>query len=170
MKTYAALAVCVLALAGCSAEVTTGDAENVSQSDLEDRVTGMYTPDDPDATVDASCSGDLDAKVDASQDCHLTVGDQEADVRVQVTSVDGSDTKLDATPFVPADKVAETIKGSLAEQGYRLDTVDCEQELIGEVGETATCTAAPAKGDGTIEAKVTSVDGLMVNFNYKVVG
>lgn len=168
MKKYAALAVCVLALAGCSAEVNTGD-ETVSQADLEKQVSGMFTPDNPDATIDASCEGDLDAKVDATQDCHLTVGDQDADVRVQVTSVDGSDTKLDATPFVPADKVADTIKGSLTDQGYKVDTVDCEEELMGEVGQTATCTAAPSSGDGTIEAKVTSVDGLMVNFNYKVV-
>ena len=74
MKKYAALAVCVLALAGCSAEVNTGD-ETVSQADLEKQVSGMFTPDDPDATIDAGCEGDLDAKVDATQDCHLTVGD-----------------------------------------------------------------------------------------------
>ena len=34
-------------------------------------VAGLYTPDDPDAEVTADCAGDLDAEVDATQDCHL---------------------------------------------------------------------------------------------------
>jgi len=171
MKKYAALAALaalVLALTGCSGSGSTGP-QSVSQSDLEKQVSGMFTPSDPSASVDASCAGDLTAKVDATQDCHLVVGKETADVRVTVTSVSGSDTRFDATPFVPADRVAETIKGSLAQQGYRLDSVDCQGELMGKVGETATCTASPAKGSGKIRATVTSVDGLLVNFDYKVV-
>jgi len=168
MTRYGALAALLLALTGCSGSVTTGP-KAVSRSDLEKQVSGMYTPKDPRATVDASCSGDLTAKVHATQDCHLTVGSQSADVRVTVTSVDGSDTKFDAVPFVPGSKVADTIKSSLTKQGYNVDTVDCQGELMGKVGETATCTAAPAKGDGTIRATVTKVDGLLVDFGYKVV-
>ena len=48
-------------------------------------------------------------------------------------------------------------------------TVDCQGERLGEVGETATCTATPARGGGTIEATVTKVNGLLVNFDDKVV-
>ncbi|GAB3791242.1 DUF4333 domain-containing protein [Nocardioides ungokensis] len=170
MTKYAALAVLLLAITGCSGSVSTSsEPKAVSQSDLEQQVSGMYTPNDPQATVGASCSGDLTAKVDATQDCHLTVGKQSADVRVTVTSVDGSDTKFDAVPFIPGTKVADTIKSSLTSQGYNVDSVDCQGELMGKVGETATCTVAPAKGGGTIEATVTKVDGLLVNFNYKVV-
>lgn len=168
MKKYAALAVLLLAITGCSGSVTTGP-KAVSQSDLEKQVSGMYTPNDPQATVGATCDGDLTAKVDATQDCHLTVGKQSADVRVTVTSVDGDNTKFDAVPFVPGAKVADTIKSSLTSQGYNVDTVDCPGELMGKVGQTATCTAAPAKGGGKIEATVTKVDGLLVNFNYKAV-
>ena len=36
-------------------------------------------------------------------------------------------------------------------------------------GDAKTVSRSPAKGDGTIEAKVSSVDGLLVNFNDKVV-
>ncbi len=168
MKKLAALAVCAFALAGCSADVSVGDT-TVSQSELETQVEKMYTPDDPDATVAADCAGDLDAEVDATQDCHLEVGKETADVRVTVTEVDGSDTKFDATPFVPADRVAETIKGSLVDQGYQVDQVTCESELLGVVDEKISCAAKPSEGDGTVEATVTSVDGLMVNFDYKVV-
>ena len=163
----AALAFSAFALAGCSADVSVD--KTVSQSELEKKVAGMYTPDDPDATVDASCDGELKADVGETQDCHLEVGQESADVRVEVTSVEGSDTKFDATPFVPADRVADTIKKSLADQGYQVDSVECEGELMGELDETVACTASPATGEGKIEAQVTEVRGLMVNFNYKVV-
>jgi hypothetical protein len=164
----AAGAACVLALAGCSASVTTGEATTVGRSDLEKQLSGMYTPDDPDATVDASCQGDLDAKVDATQDCHLTVGDQDADVRVTVTAVDGSDTKFDAVPFIPAGGVAAAVEKSLTDKGYRVDSLACEDELTGKEGETVVCTAIEPGGKHDIKVSVTKVDGLLVNFSYKV--
>lgn len=154
-------------LAGCSASVST--SRSVDRADLENQLTTMYTPDDPSASIDATCGGDLAAKVDATQDCHLEVGEQTADVRVAVTSVDGSDTKFDVTPFVTADKVAATIEKSLTDQGYQVDSVDCEAELVGEKGRTVDCTAAPADGDGRIVATVSSVKGLLVDFDYEVV-
>jgi hypothetical protein len=167
MRHHLALLACAAALTGCSFSV--GGADAVEAAELEKQVAGLYTPDDPDAEVTADCKGDLDAEVDATQDCHLEVGEETADVRVVVTSVDGDEVDFEATPFLPAERVAETIQQSLEDQGFPVDSLECEDELMGEEDATVTCTVAPADGEGRIEATVTSVDGLLVNFNYEVV-
>lgn len=161
------VAVSVLVLSGCS--FSFGGPDAVTQAELEKQIAALYTPDNPGETIEAECAGTLAAEVDATQDCHLTVGEEEADVHVVVTKVGDEEVDFEATPFVPAERVAETIKSSLADQGYQVDTVECDGELLGQLDETTTCTAAPADGEGTIEVKVTSVEGLMVNFNYEVV-
>jgi hypothetical protein len=167
MRPIALAAVLALLLTGCS--FSFGGPEAVEQAELEKKVAGLYEADDPDTELTADCEGDLAAEVDATQDCHISGGDQSADVRVVVTDVGDEQVDFEATPFVPADRVAETIKASLADQGITVETVDCADELLGEVDATTTCTAAPAEGEGTIEVVVTSVEGLMVNFNYEVV-
>lgn len=160
------LVLCCLALAGCDADALV--ERTVSRAEVERQLGGMYTPHDPEATVDPSCAGDLVAEVGATQDCHLRIGDQAADVRVRVTGVDGNDSTFEATPFVPAERVAETLRSSLAEEDIDVDDVDCATELLGEVDATVTCFAQPAEGDGSIEVTVTSVDGLLVHFDYRL--
>lgn len=167
MRHLAALAAVAVVLTGCSFSI--GGPGAVEQAELEKKVVGLYQPDDPDVEFTAECDGGLAAEVDATQDCHISGGDQSADVRVVVTEVGDEEVDFEATPFVPADRVAETIKESLAGQNIQVDSVECEDELAGEVDATTTCTAVPAEGEGTIEVVVTSVDGLMVNFDYEVV-
>ena len=153
-----------LVLTGCSFSM--GGASAVSQEDLEKQVAGLYEAEDD---ITAECEGELPAEVDATTDCHLSVGDAEADVHVTVSKVDGDDVEFTSAPYVPADKVAETIKSSLGSQGYQVETVECEDELAGKLEATTTCTAQPAEGDGTIEVTVTQAQGLMINFDYEVV-
>ncbi len=162
----AALSVAAL-LSGCS--FAFGGADAVTKAELEEQMATLYTPDDSEAEITAECGGELAAEVDATQECHLVVGEQEADVRVVVTKVGDDVVDFTATPFVPADRVALTIKDSLSAQGFEVETVECEDELPGELDATTTCTATPAEGGGAIEVTVTSVEGLMVNFNYEVV-
>ena len=99
MRKYAALIACALvALTGCSVSVGTDSdepeptaeptVESMAVADLEDLVAGSVTPDDEGAEVSAECAGGIDVEVDAAQDCHLTVGEQIADVHVVVTEVD----------------------------------------------------------------------------------
>lgn len=162
-----ALVVCTLVLTGCS--VSFGGVEDLTQSALEEQVAANITPDDPDAEVSADCAGGLAAEVDATQECHLDVGEEEADVRATVTKVNDEDVDFELSTYVPPDVVASTIKDSLAAQDVTVDTVECDDELRGEVDAKTMCTAAPADGEGRIEVTVTSVDGLMVNFGYEVV-
>ena len=166
MRRIVLLAACLAALTGCNLSF---GSTTVSTTELNKQVAGMYTPDDPNATVKADCAGPLKGEVGAKQDCHMTVGEETADVHVAVTKVDGSDVNFSATPYVPADRLAEAIKSSLAGQKINVDSVECSGELLGKMGESTTCTAQPAQGDGKLEVDVTKVDGLLVNFNYKVV-
>lgn len=167
LATVTAVALCLVALAGCKAEVSTGSgSSSISQSDLETRLQDGTTPDDKSATVTATCGGELAKKVDATQDCHLEVGTESADVHVTVTSTDG-DGKFDVTPYLPAERVAETIKGSLVDSGNAIDSVECEGDLLGVVDETVTCTALPEETGGDVLATVSSVDGLFVNFQIE---
>ena len=154
-------------LGGCSFEI--GGADAVSKTELEKQVAGLYTADNPDDEITATCEGELAAEVDATTDCEVLVGEETANVHVTVSKVDGSDVEFELAPYVPAERVAETIKANLASQNYQVETVECEDELAGELEATTTCQALPADGDGTIQVTVTQVDGLLVNFNYEVV-
>lgn len=168
LATVTAVALCMLALAGCKAEVSTGSGSStISQSDLEKRLQDGTTPDEKGAAVTATCAGELEQKVDATQDCHLEVGKESADVHVTVTSTDG-DGKFDVTPYLPAQRVADTIQSSLTDKGYAIDSVECEGDLLGVTGEKVTCTALPEKTGGDLSATVTTVDGLFVNFHLEV--
>ncbi|WP_372729915.1 DUF4333 domain-containing protein [Nocardioides sp.] len=168
MRSIAAVAVSLLALSGCSTQVS--ETAIVSQAQLETQVSALFTAADPEVEVVATCAGDLGARVGATQDCHLDIGKQDADVRVRVTEIVGKQTKFVTTPFVPATRVAKNIARSLRKQGYRVDQVVCQSELIGEVGAKAICVLAPADRDGKVRAKVKSVKGLKVNFDYRVLG
>lgn len=151
----------VLALAACSTEVT------VSQSDLEDQLTKQITPDSPEDEVTVECEGDLAGEVDATVDCPTTIGVDPVTVRVVVTAVDGTDVEYELTPVVEAEDVAASIEESLAGQGYPVETVSCEGELIGEQDETQLCSVSNARGDELqVEATVTSVDGFLINFDF----
>lgn len=166
MRTLVAALACTAALTGCS--FSTGP-DAIDQAELEKKVAGLYTADDPEADITAECGGDLAAEVDATQECHLVVGEESADVRVVVTEVGEEQLDFEAMPYVPAERVAETVKESLEGQGFQPETVTCDGELKGQLDATTTCTVAPAEGEGKIEVSVTQVDGLMVNFNYEVV-
>lgn len=167
LATVTAAALCLLAFSGCKAEVHTSTGPStISQSDLEQQLEDGTTPDDKTATVKATCAGDLVEKIDATQDCHLDVGSESADVHVTVTSTEG-DGKFDVTPYLPAERVADTIKTSLTGKGYAIDSVTCADDLLGVTGEKVTCTALPEKTGGQLQATVTTVDGLFVNFQIE---
>ncbi|MCW2792970.1 MAG: hypothetical protein JWO76_2068 [Nocardioides sp.] len=169
LVTLTAALLCVLTLAGCKAEVTTKSGpDTISQSDLEQQLAEGTTPDEKGATVTATCAGDLVLKVDATQDCHLEVGEESADVHVTVTSTEG-DGDFDVTPYLPAERVADTIQSTLTDKGYAIDSVECDDELLGVVDEKVTCTALPEETGGQLEATVSSVDGLFVNFHIEAV-
>lgn len=167
MTKYAAVAAVLAAslLTACNASIQTGKA--VHQSELEKQVAGLYTPDNPEDSIDVTCAGDLGAKVGAQQTCHIVVGSSSVEVRVAATKVEGSKVDFTSTPFLKAQTVADTIDQQLKEQNVTTTSISCDDDLVGEVGRTTTCHAATKTDQGDLKATVTKVDGLKINFRWK---
>ena len=153
----------MVVVSGCS--FSTGSL-TVAQDDLEKGVAESVTPDEAGAKVTADCAGELEGKVGSEQTCHLDVGEQQADVRLRVTSIKGDEVHWSTQPFLPTDVIGDSIKSDLDGQGIAVDSVDCQAELVGKVGETTTCATTGAKAPGDLTVEVTSVDGLLINFKY----
>ena len=127
------------------------------------------TPDDKDAEVAADCVGGIDIEVDATQDCHLTAGEETVDVHFVVTEVEDDEIAgADFTPYIPGDRLAGAVRQQLAQQG-RPGPVECDEELTGEKGATTTCAATAGSDAAQVEVDVTEVDGLFINFHMKLV-
>lgn len=161
----------VLLLSACSGEVSVGGPATVDRADLEGEVAANMSGPDVDR-FDVACEGDLEAEVEATQDCLITFSEDGSTtgVRLEVTAVEGDEVEFDQTIFIPAQEVADAVERTYADRGLTIDEVTCAGELLGEEGETTTCDiTSSVDGDVTVEATTTTVDGLIVNFDLTVV-
>ena len=159
-----------LLLSACSGEVSVGGPATVERADLEAELSANMSGPDADQ-FDVACEGDLEAEVEATQDCLITFSEDGSTtgVRLVVTAVEGDEVEFDQTLFIPAGEVADAVERTYAEPGLTIDEVTCAGELLGEEGATTTCDIASSEGDVTVEATTTTVDGLVVNFDLTVV-
>ncbi|MDQ4037586.1 MAG: DUF4333 domain-containing protein [Actinomycetota bacterium] len=75
------------------------------------------------------------------------------------------------TVVVAADDVASQISDQLeAEVGQRPDSVECPEDLPGEVGATMRCELTAGEDVLGVTVSVTEVDGATVNFDIEVDG
>lgn len=158
-------------LAGCSGEISIGGPGAISQERLETEVTGNVSGDDADK-LEVDCGGELQAELDATQDCVLTYPEDgsRTGVRLTVTDVQGEEVEFDQLLFIAAEDVADAVERFYTDQGIDVETATCDGELLGEEGETTTCeVSSGSDGDATIEVTTTTVDGLTVNFDLEVV-
>lgn len=165
-RILAALALVAL-VAGCSQNTSESDSSNdvstISKDDLEDKVTDTISFNNG-TTFTVNCEGDLAEEDGETQDCMIEA-DTGEQVGMRVTS-DGGDGEIQTQPFIPAEDLADGIKGDLEGQGHTVESVTCDDDLIGKVDETADCDYSMDGADGTVEAHVNSVDGLAINFEY----
>ena len=159
-----------LLLSACSGEISVGGPGAVDRADLEGEVSANMSGPDADR-YDVACEGELEAEVEATQDCLITFADDGSTtgVRLVVTAVEGDEVEFEQTLFIPADEVADAVERAYADPGLTIDEVTCEGELVGEEGATTTCDIASSEGDVSVEATTTTVDGLIVNFDLTVV-
>ena len=164
------LAAVVLGMSGCggtpSSTPTASSSRELSQADLEEQVAQRYEPKKRE-TLTATCEGPLPADDGATQDCAVTTGGKEVGVRARVTDADADDLGVETTPFLPPEMVADAIASSLEIQGYEGVVATCDGDLVGETGEAVVCSVETPQGDTTVHADVTSVDGLLINFDFK---
>ena len=159
-----------LLLSACSGEVSVGGPATVERADLEAELSANMSGPDADQ-FDVACEGDLEAEVEATQDCLITFSEDGSTtgVRLVVTAVEGDEVEFDQTLFIPAGEVADAVERTYADPGLTIDEVTCAGELLGKEGATTTCDIASSEGDVTVEATTTTVDGLVVNFDLTVV-
>lgn len=152
-------AVLTTSLAACS-----GGADGLDQAALEEAIA------DGRDGAEVACDGGLAEEVDAAQVCRVTEGEQTAEVRVTTTAISDGEPEFEVVPFVSAERAAEEISSSLADQGLSLDSVECEDDLPGEVGATTTCLLSRNEFNiPEVTAEVTAVDGLFIDFTFGTV-
>jgi len=70
---------------------------------------------------------------------------------------------------ISADSLEEQLADALEEEvGQRPDSIDCPEDLEGEVGATQRCTLTAGADELGVEVTVTAVDGDDVDFDYVV--
>jgi hypothetical protein len=146
-------------VAGCLPE------QGLDTEALEQELTTRVSMEDDSKSLEADCDGGLEAEDGASQNCHVSSDDQAVGIRV--TTTDPRTMDFDMEPFLDPDAVAGSMMAILEEQGRAPQRVACDGELDGTVGATQTCTVTMADRDLPVTATVTSVDGLVVNFDFE---
>lgn len=172
----AVLAVC--ALAACSTVAP--------QDSIEQQITSQL------GTETASCPGDLDATVGTAMTCSATAGGETFDVKVTVTSLQGSDINFDiervgAVPAAPAPadpteemtvdsatgavdgpQVASAVSAELAAiAGQEPDSVTCP-DLPATVGASIRCQLVAGTDTLGVTVTTSSVQGGRVQFEIQV--
>lgn len=148
-------------LVGC------GD-ERLSTTELQDDVAAKLARDDPSTgKLAVLCDGGMLARVGARQDCRVQHDGQEVGLRVRAVATDPL--RLTAVPFLAPDTLAAEIARILKAEGRKVESVRCPDELVGRPQAHVSCTARIKGHDHDIDAKVTGVDGLLIDFTFEEV-
>ncbi|MBB5786780.1 DUF4333 domain-containing protein [Jiangella mangrovi] len=89
--TFAAAALAVAALSGCSAL----SDRSVPRDDLQDAVKQLMEEQSGQAVESVTCDGDLPGEVDATVHCTATVDGETVGLTVTATDVDGNDVRYE---------------------------------------------------------------------------
>ena len=161
------LFVSVVLVAGCSSGTASLDgpvrAEGeegaaMTRAGLEEGVARMFDGSSRRA-LRVRCRGTLPRS--GTQDCRVRSRDGAVGLRVAARR--GG---LTATPFLPRHPLATAIARTLRERGRAASDVECHGELLGERGRSAECTVTMAGDRVPVVATVTSVSGLMIDFEF----
>lgn len=165
-----AAACTALALSGCSFSV----GGTLSAEDVEDAIVEKF---DPLVGVDAAEVGceDVDAEEGATGSCTVTYGEEEYEVDVEVTEVDGSDSRFRMTPveeipgYATADSIADLVNSRLTElAGFAPDDLTCPYDVPGVVGTTTVCTLTDDGVELDVDVEVTAVEGQSLSLDIEV--
>lgn len=158
--------------AACSASGSVEVGRNVASGELEKQVTSKLEEKDfpPDSV---SCPDGLRGKVDATTTCVVLSNDLEYTATITATKVEGStvsfDLKMPPPATVPKDSLEKQVTAALVDQvPGGVESVACEDDLVGEVGETAACDITSGAGDVVpVTVTVTTATFTDVQFDIK---
>ncbi len=160
------LAIVCAVLSGCtfSAGVnsTPTVAKDALQKDIADRLT--KAGEQPESVT---CSEDLAGEVGKTTRCEVVMSPTNSfEPVVTVTGVDGSTINYEMTPALSKDQLENAVSRLVADaEGAQVDSASCESGLEGEVGVVASCDVDAGGVQLRRMVEVTSVEGLMLNFD-----
>jgi hypothetical protein len=117
------------------------------------------------------CSSDLEGDVGKSITCEVVITESNAfQLMVETTKVEGSEISYEMTPALSQAQLEKTVAELVAESaGTEPTDLTCEDGLVGEPDNKTSCSMQLDAEPVEIEASVTSVEGLLMNFEIKQV-
>lgn len=155
----------------CSVSGSVEVGKKVDSATLEKEVTAKLQEQLPPDSV--SCPDGLKGKVGAKTTCTVIANDLKYTATVTATKVKGStvsfDLKMPPPATVPKASLEKQVTGALADQvPSGVKAVTCADDLVGTVGETASCEVTPNSGDPVpVTVTVTTATFTDVRFSIK---
>jgi hypothetical protein len=161
----AVLAAAAASMAGCGWQTDTGvpTVDTVDlQSDIAERFAEAGEP--PESVT---CKDPLVGEVGQTARCDVVLSPTNSFAPiVAVTSVDGSTIDYELMPALSQEQLEKAVARLIADaDGTPASRVTCRSGLVGQMGETSLCDVTAAGVTLRRTAEVTSVDGLMMNFD-----
>ena len=153
-------------LSGCSFSAGVNATPSVSkdalQKDIADQLTQAGEP--PESVT---CNEDLVGEVGKTTRCEVVMGPTNSfEPVVTVTGIDGSTINYEMRPALSKDQLDKAVSRLVSDaEGVQVDSMSCESGLEGEVGAVVSCDLDAGGVQLRRMVEVTSVEGLMLNFD-----
>ncbi|MET0900827.1 MAG: DUF4333 domain-containing protein [Mycobacterium sp.] len=142
----------------------------VEKASLESSISGQLSDaDEPPQSV--LCASDLEGVVGKTITCEVVINETNAfELIVETTKVEGSEVSYEMTPALSQAQLEKTVAELVADSaGTEPTGVTCEGGLVGEPDNKTSCSMELDSEPIEIEASVTSVEGLLMNFQISQV-
>ena len=160
------VAIVCAALSGCTFSAGVNSTPTVSKDALQKDIADQLTKagEQPESVT---CKEDLVGEVGKTTRCEVVMSPTNSfEPVVTVTGVDGSTINYEMTPALSKDQLEKAVSRLVADaEGAQVDSASCESGLEGEVGAVASCDVDAGGVQLRRMVEVTSVEGLMLNFD-----
>ncbi|HYJ54749.1 MAG TPA: DUF4333 domain-containing protein [Mycobacterium sp.] len=165
----AALAAVSAAVAGCTLDAS-GAVATVAGADLQSDVAERLTS-AGEQPQSVTCKDDLVGEVGQTARCVVVMSPTNSfEPVVTVTGVDGATIDYEMTPALSEEQLERAVARLVSiSGGVPGDSVSCLSGLTGVIGAVANCDVTTAGVTMRRTAAVTSVEGLMMNFDLNPV-
>lgn len=161
----ATLAAAAAVAAGCTLDAS-GAVPTVAGADLQTEIAQRLT-NAGEEPKSVTCKDDLVGEVGQTARCDVVMSPTNSfEPLVMVTDVDGPTIDYEMKPALSQVQLEHAVERLVAAGGAaRSDVVACESGLLGEIGAVALCDVTTAGVTVRRTAEVSSVEGLMMNFD-----
>jgi hypothetical protein len=166
MTTVGALAAAWALVTGCDASVGVGGKPAVGKEALQKDIANRLEQ-AGEKPLSVTCREDLIGEVGKTARCEVVMTPTNSfEPVITVTGTDGNTINYEMTPALSKDQLEKAVSRLVADASHApVTSVSCESGLEGKVGSTAHCEV-DSKGLKLLRTvEVSSVEGLMMNFD-----